>query len=225
MKFRFGIFFRFLLAAYCLLTFFLAVFFSGIPYSSSGAAFLLTAALVFYIVSLGGLLIAHRKEGRPAIEAGLLFFYPLAVRCFIFRKCDVREPDFWLFIGVFTFIIIAGGFFLGIILSPLIARVRGQSAKKTGAAVRSGFRHIRRAVPLDFAVFFAGGVILALVLSFLRIFPSILPPDQGWSLAACAFLAAGTAGTAWFAYRHTRFGLNENRKLRSRYQPEEETST
>ena len=217
MKFRVGIIFRFLLAIYCLATFFLAIFFSGISSSSSGAAFLLTAALVFYIVSLGGLLIAHRKEGRPAIETGLLLFYPLAVRFFLFRKCDVGEPDFWLFIGVFTFIIIAGGFFLGIVLSPLIARVRGQSASKTGSAVRSGFRHIRRAVPLDFAVFFAGGVILALVLSFLRIFPSILPPDQGWSSAAYAFLAAGTAGTAWFSYRHTRFGLNENSKLRRRY--------
>ena len=214
---RIGIVFRYLLAVYCLLLFSLPFLFKQIPFGSPGVSLLTGAALVFYIVSLGGLLIAHKTEGRPSWELSAVPIYPFAVYVLMYQSSDFGSRDFWTFNGVFTFLMIAGGFALGIFLSPLIARFRGQSFEGIEGKVRAGFRQIWRTVPIDFAVLFLGGSVLALALSGANLFPGIMPPGFVPRLTGFLFLAAGMTAVAVFAYRHTFFGLRENRKLRDRY--------
>ena len=98
---------------------------------------------VFYLVALVALQVAHAADGRPAFELLAVAAYPFLVYALVFFRLDYRTAAFLAFPGVFYFLMLTGGFILGTVLSPLLARRKGRDWGTIGDAVWSGVEFLK----------------------------------------------------------------------------------
>ncbi len=162
--------------------------------------------LVFYIVALGAILISHRNSARPLWELPLAFMAPYLLYAILFLSFDLSSKELWRFTGAFQFISISGGFFLGIILSPLIAVAIGSYTGREALDFSVlGFRFIGRIGLRAFGIVLGAGLVTALVyiawLLVVEVREIIIMKKIFFYLA----LIASTALFAYYSYTLTKF--------------------
>lgn len=162
---------------------------------------------VFYFVASFALQVAHAADGRPLFELGIAAAYPYLVYVLVFFRLDVGDGAFWAFPGVFTFLMITGGFILGTILSPLLARRKGHSWAAIGETVWSGLEFLKGLKLFGSALVVLPALLISLAGSALYLSSElwVLKPFQRAELFF--FLALGTAVVIFFTFKHTVFGM------------------
>lgn len=208
---------RYLFAFYCLVTYGAAVVFSGLQSPGTGSIFIFMIGLVFFIIGLGGLLIGHRIEGRSPVELLIFFLYPPAAYLIIFRELDLGSGEFWVFLGAYNFLAIAGGFLIGILLSPIVALCRGLPGRGVLKLVRFGLDRFRRPGMAELGAVLLVGVSAALAVAAVDLLAGVLPAEMLPRFGGYLFLLLGTSAVALFSYRHTTFNLLHNRAMLDRY--------
>ena len=210
-------FVRFLFVTWCVVTFILAFVFTGEHRDPRLTAMLLSTGLIFYIFAGAGLQIAHATDKRPVSDLVLAAAYPILIYAVIARGLDASRT-FWVFLGFLQFILITGGFMLGLFLAPVIAWGRGMPAEQAGGLVRFGISYMRlfgrRVVFL--VLLFAGAI--AGMIFFCNRLLRMLPESTASRDALFAVLsAAGLVIVALYTYRHTIFNLAQDARLRATY--------
>jgi hypothetical protein len=162
---------------------------------------------VFYLVALVALQVAHAADGRPAFELLAVAAYPFLVYALVFFRLDYRTAAFLAFPGVFYFLMLTGGFILGTVLSPLLARRKGRDWGTIGDAVWSGVEFLKSLGLFGSALIVLPALILSLAGAALYFFMGVWVLTRFQKAELFLFLAAGTAAVALFAFKHTVFGM------------------
>ena len=208
---------RFLFVAWCVVTYILAFVFTGGQRDPRLTAMLLSTGLIFYIFASAALQLAHAKENRPISDLVLVAAYPMIVYFILARGLDASRT-FWVFIGFLQFILITGGFMLGILIAPVIARGRGMSAEQAGGMVRFGFSYMRlfgrRVV---FLILLFAGAIAGMALFSGRLLRALPESTPMRDTLFAVLSAAGLVIVALYTYRHTIFNLAQDAALRTTY--------
>jgi hypothetical protein len=170
-------------------------------------AFLMACGIVVYIVALGGLMVAHFSESRPSWELVLPLLFPFVLYQSLWGSFRIMDKDLWIFVGLFTFLQVTGGFVLGILVAPLVAAMTRPSERGgIRARVLLGIRAIRTRRLQVFGIVLSAGLLGALVHALSRMLLAGLPRAQAsdvWSVSIA--LAAGVLLVAGFSQRHTVF--------------------
>lgn len=207
---------RFLFIVYVFVTFILALVFSGVRNISAGFGIVLACGFVLLVVSGAVLQIAHKTEKRSAAELIPALLYPVLAYYLMFFSFDLGTRRFWIFIGFFQFLVSVGGFLLGILLAPVIARP-SYSKEQVAGVVRFGLGHIKSLRRETFAVVLLTGVTLCLAYVAWRLVRRLGPLTSLQQLVFYASLAAGIAIVLTFTYRHTVFNLMKDATLKQAY--------
>ncbi len=163
--------------------------------------------LVFYIVALGAILISHRNNARPLWELPLAFMAPYLLYAILFLSFDLSSKELWRFTGAFQFISIAGGFFLGIVLSPLIGAAIGPyTGREALDFTLLGFRFIDRIGLRAFGILLGAGLVTALVYVAWLLVAEIREIIIMKKIIFYLVLLGSTALFAYYSYTLTRFG-------------------
>lgn len=163
--------------------------------------------LVFYIVALGAIMLSHRNSARPLWELPLAFMAPYLLYAILFLSFDLSSKELWRFTGSFQFISIAGGFFLGIVLSPLIAVAIGSyTASEALDFTILGFRFIDKTGLRAFGIVLGAGLVTALVYATWLLISEIHEVIIIKKIIFYLTLLGSTALFAYYSYSLTRFG-------------------
>ncbi len=124
-----------------------------------------TCGLVVLIVAVAALLLLHRQGARPAWELLPMLLVPFVLRAALGGGLGLGRRDLWAFVGGYGFLVVAGGFALGILGSPLVAllRPRGPSAAEVAETVRGGVAFVRALGLGAFGLVLAAGCLAALL--------------------------------------------------------------
>jgi len=162
---------------------------------------------VFYLVASVALQVAHAADGRPLFELAIVAAYPFLVYILVFFRLDVGSGSFWAFPGVFYFLMITGGFILGTVLSPLLARRKGHSWAAIGDTVWTGLEFLKGQKLFGSALIVLPALLISLAGAALY-FSSKLWILTTFQKAELFFLLAiGTAAVIFFTFKHTVFGM------------------
>ncbi|MBP7734546.1 MAG: hypothetical protein KA369_01105 [Spirochaetes bacterium] len=163
--------------------------------------------LVFYIVALGAILISHRNSARPLWELPLAFMAPYLLYAILFLSFDPSSKELWRFTGAFQFISISGGFFLGIVLSPLIAVAIGSyTGREALDFTVLGFRFIDRIGLRAFGIVLGAGLLTALMYVTWLLVAEIREISIMKKIFFFLVLLGNTSLFAYYSYTLTRFG-------------------
>lgn len=209
-------FLRFLFVAYGLATFILALVFSGFVNPAFWQGFLLVVGLVLYIVAGVTLRVAHKTEKRPVAELIPALLYPVLAYYLMFFSFDLGTKRFWMFIGYFQFLVLTGGFMLGIFLAPVIAR-RSYSKEQVAGVVKFGLRYIKSIRREAFALVLFTGIWISLAYFAARLMSRLGRPMPRQWVVFCAFFVSALVILTRFTYRHTVFNLMKDEKLKDAY--------
>ncbi len=198
--------FRFLFVVYCFIALVFGLFFSGIDFSSFVPVLLLVIGIVFYIIANVALLGAHKKEGRSLADLLFVMVYPFLVYALVFLSFDFSSKLFWMFPGYFYFLVITGGFVLGLLFSPFIA-----------GGVRQGFRVFGKMGVMKYIGFLLSGVFLVLVWFFVRFLSGFVELSLVQGVVFWFLLLLGIFGVIKFSYRHSSFNIARDPELRRKY--------
>jgi hypothetical protein len=208
--------FRFLFVLYCFVALGVSLFLSGIDFSDFFPLMLLLIGIVFYIIASVGLQAAHIKEGRPLGDLVYAVLYPYMVYVLIFLSVDFKNIVYWMFPGYFHFLVITGGFILGIAFSPFMAARRDYSGEFV-----SGWKFIRGlgrpGVPI---LLMLVCVFIALSYFFLRFPLGLADLTVYQSAVFYIFLVTAVTLVIKFTYRHTIFNINRDPGLMKKYSKE-----
>lgn len=197
---------RFLFVVYCLLALAFALYFSTVDFSTFLPITLLVVGIVFFIVAAGALLTAHKKEDRPLLDLLIVAAYPYLVYLLTFLSLDVESTLFWMFPGFFYFLVITGGFVLGILFSPFMA-----------LGFREGLKTVGKMGPMKYVGLVLAGVFGAVAWFFTRFLSNFTELTSFQSAVFWFFLLVGVLSVIKFSYRHTSFNLAQNPVLRRKY--------
>ncbi len=193
----------FLVAGYMAMAVLKGLFLNETPYWKGICA---VCGLIVYIVAIGTILIAHRNASRSFWELILAFAAPYILYALLFFSFDWASKELWRFTGAFQFISIAGGFILGIVLSPLIAVIIGShTGKETLDMTVFGFRFIDSIGLKAFGAVLAAGFTLALVFFSSVIVTEIRDLIVVKKIFFYLLLLNSTALFAYYAYTMTTF--------------------
>lgn len=188
---------RFLFAAYCFFALVFALYFSGMDFFTFIPIMLLVIGIVFFIIAVGALSVAHKKEGRHWSDLLMVMAYPYLVYLLVFLTFDIKSKLFWMFPGYFYFLVITGGFILGILFSPIIAR-----------GIRDGFQIIGKMGVMKYVGLILAGVFAVLVWFFTRFLAGFTPLSPVQTAVFWFFLLLGIFAVIKFSYRHSAFGTS-----------------
>ena len=213
--------FRFLFVVYCFATLIVALVVSGFDFSSFIPVMLLIIGTIFYIIASTALQVSHKKEERPLTDLVLVILYPFLVYYLMFFSFDFKSTLFLMFPGYFYFLVITGGFILGIFLSPFMAARKGHPNEKIRYFILEGIEFIKNMGALVYAGIMFIGIFAALTYFFTR----FLSRFTRWSSLQTAFfyffLFVGIIGVIKFTYRHTSFNIARDPELRKKYTQDE----
>ena len=114
---------------YCLYLFVVAVLLSDEDLDSEMTLIkgvLWITAFVFYVIASITLQVMHHRDRSSLWDLLFLLLFPVLVYVILFGLHSIGGRAFWTFLGLFSFLMITGGFILGVCLSPVIARLKGQ---------------------------------------------------------------------------------------------------
>ena len=208
---------RAVFVAWCVVTYILAFVFSGRMNGTPTAAMLLSTGLIFYIFAALGLQLAHAKDKRPVSDLVLVAAYPVLLYFLLARGFDASRR-FWIFVGYLQFILITGGFLLGIMLGPVIAWGRGMPAEQARGVVQFGLSYMRlfgrRVV---FLILLFAGTLAGMVVFGIRLLHTLPEATPVRDTLFAVLSATGLVVVVAFTYRHTVFNLLQNPELRKAY--------
>lgn len=197
---------RFLFVSYCFIALVFALFFSGVDFSLLVPIVLLVIGIVFYIIANVALLGAHKKEDRSLTDLLVVMVYPFLVYLLVFLSFDFGGKLFWMFPGFFYFLVITGGFVLGLLFSPFIA-----------GGIREGFRVMGKMGVMKYIGFMLSGVFVVLVWFFTRFLSGFTELTSVQTAVFWFFLLLGIYVVIKFSYRHSTFNLAKDPELRRKY--------
>jgi hypothetical protein len=199
---------RFLFVVYCFLALEFSLFVSGLDFSSAINIILLTVAIVFFIIASTSLLKAHKSEGRPLTDLLWIMLYPFPAYAAVFFTIDIGSNLFWAFPGYFYFLAITGGFVLGIVFSPFLAKRKATEREKDdiARAVRDGIGKTKSSGALRSIAILLTGAFVAVAYFFTRFLAGLAELTIVQKGIFCFLLLLAVAGVVKFTVRHTRFG-------------------
>lgn len=193
----------FLTAGYMAMAVLKGLFRDEAPYWKGGLA---VCGLIVYIVAIGTVLVAHRNAARPMWELYLAFAAPYVLYALLFLSFDWKSKELWRFTGAFQFLSIAGGFILGIVLSPLIAVAVGSfTGREALDYTVFGFRFIHGIGLKDFATVLGAGFVAALIYFAGLLVTEIGALGTARKVFFYIILLNATALFAYYAYTMTTF--------------------
>ncbi len=116
----------------------------------------ITFQVVFTFVLISGNRIFKHSFG----EIIAIIFLPIII--FLIFQFEITKT-FWFFIGFFNFFVITGGGIVGLLFSPLIAKISGQSSQSIGKEINRGANYWQRAGLTEYAAFIFGWLALGFV--------------------------------------------------------------
>jgi len=199
---------RFLFVVYCFLALEFSLFVSGLDFSSAINIILLTVGIVFFIIASTSLLKAHKSEGRPLTDLLWIMLYPFPAYAAMFFTIDIGNNLFWAFPGYFYFLSITGGFVLGIVFSPILAKRKATEREKDNIdrTVRDGIGKAKASGALRSIAILLTGAFVAVAYFFTRFLSGMAELTILQMGIFCFFLLLAVAGVVKFTVRHTRFG-------------------
>ncbi|MCJ7586807.1 MAG: hypothetical protein MUQ00_02755 [Candidatus Aminicenantes bacterium] len=162
---------------------------------------------VFYLVASVALQVAHSGDGRPLFELAVVTAYPFLVYLLVFRRLDVGSGSFWAFPGVFYFLMITGGFILGTVLSPLLARRKGHSWAAIGDTVWTGLEFLKGQKLFGSALIVLPALLISLAGAALYFSSKLWVLKTYQKAELFVLLAIGTSVVIFFTFKHTVFGM------------------
>lgn len=199
---------RTVFVAYVLATYVLAMIVSGLSRPENRLwLYLAVAGLVWYIIAAVVLQLILHKERQPLWLVAVFVVYPPVTHYLQFSSMNLASLDFWCYAGWAYFLVICGGFILGIVLSPAIARLRGASGQEVSGAIAVGREHIARhgwkgiTGALALIGLMCAPIALGAVFG-MRHAGSIAARESGWF---AAYAALGAAIMLVLTYRNTLF--------------------
>ncbi|MBN2206597.1 MAG: hypothetical protein JW742_04265 [Candidatus Aminicenantes bacterium] len=160
---------------------------------------------VFYIVASVALQVAHAAAGRPLRELLFVAAYPFLAYALVFCRIDFGSAAFRAFPGVFYFLTLTGGFILGTLLSPLLARRKGREWGEAAEAVWSGIAFLRALGLFASALIVLPALVLSLAGAALYLTLKLWSLTRFQLALLFLLLAAGTAVVVVFTFKQTVF--------------------
>jgi hypothetical protein len=143
---------RILSGVYLVATFIVATYLAGFV-EVEILSDMIFIGIVFQIIFSFVLISTNKKSNHSFLEIILLIVIPIII--FLLFRPRLQD-DFWIFIGLFNFFTITGGGIVGLLFSPLIAKIKGQSSRSIGKGMNRGAQYLREAKMIDYAAFMFG---------------------------------------------------------------------
>lgn len=176
-----------------------------IPLSKLWVSLLVVVGSVFYIVASFALQAVHASDGRPLFELFAVAAYPVLVYALVFFRLDFRAAAFLAFPGLFYFLMLTGGFILGTVLSPLIARRKGRDWGEIGDTVEAGVDFLKNLGLYASALVVLPVLALSLAGAAAFLFLSLWRATAAQAVALALLLAVGIATVVALTFNHTVF--------------------
>jgi hypothetical protein len=181
-----------------------SIYYSKFSLSDLRVIAVLSVSLVFYIIAVSTLNLAHKKANRHLKELFFLFIYPFTVYALIFYKLEYNIETALLFCGFFYFFIITGGFIFGILLSPLFAKFEKKTIKDKFDIRINGEKEKIKTGKSKYAIFtFLSSLFIALTFVFIKLLNTINDLNFYGIAAYYFFLFIGIGFIIKFTYQHT----------------------
>jgi len=197
---------RTIFAVYSVAILFVAFALAGFPAFSLPVRIGLIGGIVFHIIASAVFSLVHHKENRGLWEIVAAAALPFAAYVAAFGWSGAADRHLWIVVGMSQFLFLTGGFLAGLLLSPIVAMIRGRPMESVGFILESGvaflgsWKRILAACVLFLAV--AGGFAAAIWL----VFREIQGRSQNQRLVYFAVLTTAAAVIARASYRQTVFG-------------------
>ena len=208
---------RFVFVAFCIVTYFLAVFFAFEDPFSLFLFLPVTAGLIAGIVAGGAFQVAHHRIGRPVLEVILFALYPFLNYYLVFWEIDFGTRSLWIFCGFYYFLTITIGFVLGIFIAPFATDKPGCSRGGVFKAIKDGIEFIKSMKLLVYGLFLLALIVVAAIVFFLPLADLIEGVSDLQKLLFYLPFLAALFFFVKFTSRHTFFGsgyekvIKENR--------------
>ena len=177
------------------------------PMSKLWVSLPVVIGFVFYLVASVALQVAHAADGRSLFELLIAAAYPFLAYAVVFFRLDVGAASFWAFPGVFYFLMFTGGFILGTLLSPLLARRKGRDWTAIGEAAWTGVEFLKGQGLFGSALIVLPALLLSLAGAALYFSAKLWVLTSFQKAVLFMFLAAGAAAVIFFTFKHTVFGM------------------
>ncbi len=215
--------FRFLFVLYCFVTLVFAFIFSRLDFTAFVPATLLFVGIVFYIIAIVALQVMHQKEARSLNDLLLVIGYPYLVYFLMFFSLNYRDQQLWIIVGFFYFLVLTAGFVLGIVLSPLIAKLKEFPKEEIRGHLRFGIEFLKRGRGIGDALFLLIGIFIALVYFYARFLLRFSHLSLYQAFVFYFFLLLGIIAVVKFTFRHTVFNIARDPELKRKYDEERES--
>lgn len=204
---------RVIFAIYFLSAYILALTLNGIFQSYNWKVYLAVIGLIFYIVAILALLIMHKHDSREFYEFLIVAAIPFLAYFLLYSNLGIKTKEFWEFIGFFYFAVIAGGFFIGIVFSPIIyifTKTTPYTKQEAIETVKTGINFVKKLGLIGFGIILLSGTALGVIYVLGKLM--IIVEDLEFKKKALLlfFLVIKTFIIAKTTYLHTTFGCRKN---------------
>jgi hypothetical protein len=204
---------RFLFVVYCFFMFALSVFFSGMNVENILAILVLIIAIIVYIIASATLQMALKKENQPLRHLLLIGLAPYLFYYLLFSQLNYTSRFFWAFPGFFYFLMIAGGFLLGIVLAPMFAKFKAAELENSiGIMVRFGISYGKNLSGFIFPLMIVLGVLSGLSYALIDLLSVFTHLPFYRQVIFYTGLGSGMALVIRITYRQTVFYQKENNR-------------
>ncbi len=203
---------RYLSALYFIAVFCAAIYFANLQDGSFVMEFVFGGGITFYVMALGIFFISQHQEKRSVfLEMLMVGGYPWLAYLLFFDKATLFTPQFWIFIGLFSFIMMTGGFLLGMLSAPVLAYCQNYSWKEVSEMVKHGFEYMGQTGLANWGKALIFAVTLALVFYLGSLTASLKDLNSAQKIIFYILLFLQTGAMAWFFYKHSVFGRSKKK--------------
>ncbi len=199
---------RVALVIYYLYTYLAAFLFSserGDPDYDKWFTVLWVCGLVMFIMAAAALQIMHYQDRCSPGRHLALVLFPFLLYLVATGGWDFWSRQFWQFAGYAYFIVITGGFLLGMLLAPVLAMAHGAGAERSRRLAGLGVEWWRQRGKLASGVALFAVSIAALGFGAWMQCAALDLDTPGAALAVVAFQLAAVLLVAHMTWRHTIF--------------------
>jgi len=208
---------RIIFTVWCFIALEFALFLSRMKFSSFISIMGLMVGLVFFIIASVSLQVAHHKDKRPFTDLFWFLLFPFIAYGVIFFSFDFSSKLFWIFPGYFYFLSITGGFVFGILLSPFIAARDNIPKRRIKQIVREGFVYLKSHGLRSAAGIMFSAILTVLVYYYWYMLSHFVELSLFQTVIFYVFQFAAILAVIRFTYRHTKFNISKDYRLKKKY--------
>jgi len=208
---------RILFSFYLFYILIFSLFYSKFNFSNLYTISISLISIVFYIIAISSLNIAHNKDKRSITDLIYIVIYPFFVYTLIFYKLGLNIDSIILFSGFFYFFIITGGFIFGILLSPLLTKW-GEKNKNNNVINITKEKVRVKAKKFKYALFtFLSSLFIALTVVFIKLISTVKQLGIYRIAVFYFFLFIGIGLIIKFTYSHTIYNIVNDPDLKKKH--------